>query len=146
MARNPIWWCLGAILLIIVVGSNGCGRPAVSGLADSDDGKFRVVITVLGEYRHAYSDRTRKTVGILITPTAASAKPILQKEYSTTASALDWNAVWDKQSNLVITFFDYGPKITSADGAAKNLPTNNVLTLVYRFDRNEGRFVERSEK
>ncbi len=67
---------------------------------------------------------------------------VYNKMFVLTASSLDWNVSWDQQSNISVTFFDYGIGIDSSEGANNNKPKRTIKTVNLRFDQKTRKFNE----
>lgn len=156
------------LLISTVMCCVGCRISTFTGGAnDSPDGKYVVYGHIRGAGGRAYIDDTEKTVFITIetkgnqtltmvtnnqnvvtaTETAVavggeSGKPLLKKKYQVRGADVSWDATWEKNDNVTISLYDYGPGVYWEDARKNGTPKRQIRTLHYVFDLKSGRFVE----
>jgi len=97
--------------------SAGCTRTVVGGFSDSPDKKYRVYVRIYGAYGRAFIENTAKKVFITIVENGADEKVLLKKGYRLRGSDLGCLPIWDKQHNLTVIVYDYGPGVIAMGSA-----------------------------
>jgi len=142
-----------------------------AGNQGSPDGKYLVCGHIRGAYGHAFIDQTAKTVFVAIlagrsgtgTPEIrkesrdgtivetvvkndGKEKSLLQRKYRVQGSDVCWDAIWDKDDNLTLVFYDYGTGVSFYDARKNGTPKRQIRTVTYAFDSNTGTFSEQPAK
>jgi hypothetical protein len=110
----------------------------VGGYEDSPDNKYRLYVRTFGAYGHAFADNTTKNLQISIFPKDHQRTPLFTKEYRIRGSFMCCSSLWDKENNIRVIVYDYGPGVVAASG----FPTNHLRTLSFRFASETGTFME----
>ena len=159
------------LLISTVVCCTGCIYTYNAGSEASPDGRYVVCGEVDGAGGRAFIDNTKKTVFITIEtrgtqrPTIVTnyqngavvsesvvavngkaGKPLLEKKYHVYGSDVSWDAIWGKDDNVTLFFYDYGPGVYWEDAKKNGIPKREIRTLHYEFDSKSGRFIEQSPK
>ena len=168
--RLKIKWCFSVSLIAsAVVWCAGCMSTYIAGSDKSPDGRYVVYGHIRGAGGRAYGDQTRKTVFISIetkgslTPTIVTnyqngaiiseevvavsgtpGKPLLEKKYHIRGADVCWNATWEKNDNVTVSLYDYGPGVYWEDGRKNGTPKREIRTLHYKLDSKSGLYVEQS--
>jgi hypothetical protein len=120
---------------LIVVATSCRSRTMVGGFSDSPDGRAKLLIGVHGAPGHAYDEETLKEIVLEIKSKRRDEEALLAKRhYRVSASCLDWKVSWDNGTEVILTFFDYGPGLDSAEAKRDQKPIRVICTLRYRFD------------
>ena len=152
--------------VVVCVIFTGCGAAYNARTVESPDWKYAANCYIRGGFGHSYVHDDKKLVRVSIYALKANSKEIEEKEkreaansttwmskpgdsgtnkllfekqYWVKGSALDWNSNWGSQSDFSITFYDYGPGVSSAE---KDAPKRFLKTLKYRFDPMDGVYKE----
>jgi hypothetical protein len=133
-------------ILVSVVVCASCSRTVVGGYADSSDGKYRVYDRIFGAYGRPFVDNTTKTIRISIVTSGDNERLLFRKEYRVVGSDISVNMIWDKEHNLKVDVYDYGPGVDAIDGRRNGSPTHHILTLSFSFDSNVGIFRQQTAK
>src|SRR5438046_443656 len=107
---------LGAVVTLL-----GCSRTVTGGFTDSPDKKYRMHGRVFGALGKAFLDETRKTVRLSIVLNDPQETLLFRKEISVKGSDVSWDCTWDKEGNVSVVVFDYGPHAYRED--ARNAGT-----------------------
>jgi hypothetical protein len=132
------------LLFCLVTAFLGCSRTVTGGYTDSPDNKYRLYLRTFGAYGHAFDDNTSKTLRITIVENDNPKVTLFTKDYSIRGSSVSCNSIWDKEDNVTVVAFDYGPGVDRSDGESNGSPTNHIRTLAFRFDPKSGKFTEQA--
>lgn len=121
----------------------GCTNTVIGdGLGkESPDGQHSLAINSHGASGHAYVDKTKKRVYVLIRQ-QGNEKAVFQRDYTLVASDLGWSTLWQSPTNVVVVFFDFGDKMSSYDAKNSGARSNHVATLKFHRDSATGQFSE----
>jgi len=115
-----------------------------AGSVDSPDGKYLVHGHVRGAYGRAFIDQTEKAIWVTIFEiSGGSEKSLFQRKYRVQGSDVCWDADWDKDDNLTLVFYDYGPGVNFYDARKSGTPKRQICTMRYHFDSKIGSFAEK---
>jgi hypothetical protein len=153
-----------AVTVTLLLASIGCTAAYNVRTVESPDWKYAASCYVRGAFGRSYVAETKKSVVVQIYALEPHAKELVEKElkearaaavwrsnpgappinrrlfeskYSLKASSLEWNAVWGPHDDLSISFYDYGPGVSS-----ENVPKRSLRTISYRFDSGAGTYKE----
>lgn len=113
----------------------------VGGNGPSPDGKYTIWGYVHGVSGHAFSDDTKKTIYIDICSTNDEDTNLISHKYHVHGALVGWNAVWDKDDNVQVTFSDYGTN-NWAFSHINGVPLRILQTVFYKRDPTTGKFIE----
>ena len=122
----------------------GCSRAVTGGYKDSPDGKFRCWMRQFGPYNHTLRERykTRIRVVEVINKTNWVEKPLFTKEYQFSNPDVLIDPSWDKEDNLKIVLYDYGPGVSWEAARQAGLASNVIATVSLIMDRKTGMYHE----
>ena len=121
----------------------GCSRTVTGGFEDSPDKKFRMYGRVFGALGKAFMDETPKTVRISVVTNDSEERLLFRREIHVKGSDVSWDCIWDKEDNLSVVIFDYGPRVYSEDAQKKGTRSNLLATVSLIRDKQTGTFKER---
>jgi hypothetical protein len=90
---------------------------------------------------HRYTDRIRVVELIANTKTNYVEKLLFTKKY-TFKKSVEIDASWDKENNLKLVFYDYGPGVSRTDALKTASPSNLLATVSLVLDKNKGEYYE----
>ena len=131
------------LLLSVVTLLLGCSRTVTGGSDDSPDKKFRMYGRVYGALGKAFLDETRKTVRISIVTNDPEETLIFRREIHVKGSDVSWDCTWDKDDNVSVVVFDYGPRVYWEDARKAGRPSNYLASVSLIRDKQTGKFQER---
>jgi hypothetical protein len=125
----------------------GCSRTVTGGYDDSPDGKFRLWVRTFGAYRHAFVDRTRKTIRVRLVEVIGdknnwNEKLVFEKKYHFTCADVGLETSWDTNNNLTAVVYDWPDGLVESDAEKQGIASNYIATLRFKFDKNTGKFTE----
>lgn len=123
---------------------------------DSPDEQYRVCIYVTGTHGQSFAGRNQKMAGINIVrhithDIYSDADPIPARRYYFTndyhfvCADACFTASWDKQTNVTLVVYDYGPGIFREDALKAGSPSNYIATISLMHDSQTGKFFEKSQ-
>ena len=130
-------------LLSVVTLLVGCSRTVTGGFDDSPDKKHRMYGRVYGALGKAFLDETRKTVRISIVTKDSEETLIFRREIHVKGSDVNWHCTWDKDDNVSVVVFDYGPRIYWEDARKAGTPSNYLASVSLIREKQTGKFQER---
>jgi hypothetical protein len=123
----------------------GCSRIATGGYTDSPDGKYRCWMREFGPLSYSlidhYTDRIQVAEVLANTKTNYVEKILFTKKYRFKHS-VEIDASWDKENNLKVIFYDYGPGVSRTDALKAGSPSNLLATVSLVLDKNKGEYHE----
>ena len=103
------------LLLALMAIFTGCSRTVTGGFEDSPDKKYRLYGRVYGALGKAFLDKTRKTVRLSVVTNNAVETVLFTREFRVTGSDVGLNWTWDKDANVTVAIFGYGPRVSEED-------------------------------
>src|SRR2546427_300187 len=131
------------LLLSVVTIFLGCGRTVTGGFHDSPDKKFRMYGRVYGALGKAFLDETRKTVRISVVRNDSEETLIFRRDIHVKGSDVGWDCTWDKEDNVSVVVFDYGPRVYWEDARKAGTQSNRLASVSLIRDKQTGKFRER---
>lgn len=112
---------------------------------DSPDGKYRCWCREFGPLNYSliqrYTDRIRVVEVITNSRTTYDERLLFTKIYRFKNHALI-NATWDKENNLKLILYDYGPGVSWTDALKAGSPSNLLATVSLVLDKKTGEYHE----
>ncbi|MCP4523036.1 MAG: hypothetical protein GY828_02345 [Candidatus Gracilibacteria bacterium] len=108
--------------------------------ATRDTSECYLVISIDGEARHAYTDRTIKKVSLSIKE--GKDKILLSRQYQLSGSDLSWDVTWKDKKYIKIVFYDYGDGISSYQKNSLSVPPRQMFILNFNYDKKKNSFNE----
>lgn len=144
LSVEPLRWSL---IVITLFGLLGCTATYTGGSVNSPDGKYVLYGHVRGAYGRSFIDQTAKTIRMdIVAKSGGDGKTLLQRKYRVQGSDVCWDAIWDKDDNLTLVFYDYGTGVSFYDARKNGTPKRQIRTVTYTFDSNTRAFSERPAK
>lgn len=138
-----------SVLCFVVVAllSAGCSRTYVSTGAPgipSPDGNTRLCLTIHGAYGRAFTDKTRKLLDVWIRRGPYTNEVTLfSKRYRFVGGDLGTDVQWHSTNEAVMQVYDYGDGVLESEARKRGIPSNHIATLVFRLDKQTGKFREK---
>jgi hypothetical protein len=135
------------LLIIALLGLLGCTATYTGGFVSSPDGKYVVYGHVRGAYGRSFIDQTAKTIRMdIVAKSDGGEKTLLQRKYRIQGSDVCWDAMWDKDDNLTLAFYDYGTGVSFYDARKNGTPKRQIRTVAYFLNSKTGTFAEQPAK
>jgi len=133
------------ILLTVLTAFIGCSRAVTGGYADSPDGKYRCWMREFGPL--SYSLINRYTMRIQVAEVIANTKTnyveklLFTKRYRF-KNSVEIDTSWDKENNLKLVIYDYGPDVSRTDALQACSPSNLLAIVSLVLDKKTGEYHE----
>ena len=130
---------VGLLALVSALSAVGCTHTETGANfyfppgSEPAEAKYQLSVAFVGAARHAYVDRTKKKIGIVI---RAGDAVLLSRQYTIVAGDLDAGVTWEKGDDLTVFFFE--PGVYAPRSAARA----EVLRLHFTIEPGGSRFVE----
>src|SRR5438132_695566 len=80
----------------------------------SPDCLFTLAVGVDGAPRHAYVDKTKKTIGIWIGGSSTTnSTSLFERSYVLTGSDIAWETRWSSSESVSVKFYDWGDGVSN---------------------------------
>ena|SRR5689334_13973871 len=110
----------------------------------SPDGRFTLAVGVDGAPRHAYVDKTKKTIGIWIGSTnAANPTTFFEHSYTLVGSDIQWETRWSSTDTVSVKLYDWGDGVSNYNNMHHMPTSNHIAELSFALDKSTGKFVEK---
>ena len=131
------------ILILLLTGcsshthvGDGTGTP-------SPDRRFRLAVGIDGAPRHAYVDKTKKTVWIWIgNGSATNFNPLFKQSYTLTGSDIAWETHWSSANAVSVELYDWGGGVSNYNNMNHMTKSNHIALLSFVLDKSTGKFME----
>jgi hypothetical protein len=110
----------------------------------SPDGRFRLAVGIDGASRHAYVDKTKKTVSILIgSGSGTNWVCLYQHDYVLTGSDMTWETHWSSPEAVSVALYDWGDGVSNYNNMNHMTSSNHIALISFVRDKSTGKFIER---
>jgi len=135
---------LFAAALFLVL--TGCSHTHVSDGSgtSSPDGKFRLAVECDGANGRAYTDKTRKKIGIWIGSGSDETRTTLfENSYTVTGSDISWETHWSSVDAVSVEIYDWGDGVSNYNNMLHLAASNHIALPLFGLDKGTGKFVQR---
>jgi hypothetical protein len=99
---------------------------------------------VFGALGRAFLDETKKTVRLSIVLNDAQETLLFRKEIGVKGSDVGWDCTWDKEGNVSVVVYDYGPHVYWEDARKAGTASNRLASISLILDKQTGKFHTRN--